>query len=142
MTDSYNQDNINLRDASPITVSTVDAVTAVVVQLDVLTGNGQSLAVKLFGGGSAPVSAGNPGGVNTANYSLTTGDAIFTREAGVGLVTGPGPLVIANATGLPPIITFTFVDDAAAGTTTCQITILSAVAALYNHRLKVSKIRF
>lgn len=139
MTLQYDQDNINLRDASPISVNTPD-ITPVLVTLDVLTGNGQSLAVNLFGGGSAPVSAGNPGGVNANNYSLTTGDAIFTREAGVGALV-PAGIVVLNFTGVPAVLTFLVDDVTTPGSTICQLSIVGP-AFEYAHRLKVSKIRF
>ncbi len=139
MTLQYDQDNINLRDAAPISVSTPDA-TPVLVTLDVLTGNGQSLAVNLFGGGSAPISPPNPGGVNAINYSLTTGDAIFTREAGVGAVI-PAAIVVLNFTGFPATFAFLVDDVTTPGSTICQLSI-TGLAFEYTHRLKVSKIRF
>ena len=138
MTLQYDQGDINLRDASPISIATPDA-TPVIITLDRLTGDGQVLEVDMYGGGAAPISAGNPLGVTATNYGVLTGVAVFSREAGVGAVQ-PGAVAIVSV-GVAPVLAFTFVDDPVAGTTTCQLTI-TGPAFLYNHRLKVSKIRF
>jgi hypothetical protein len=137
MTLQYDQDNINLRDAAPISVTTPDIV-PVLVTLDVLTENGQTLLVSMYGGGSAPISAGNPGGVNTNNYSVATADAVFTREGGVGL--GVGAVAVVNFAGTPPALTFVIDDVTIPGSTICQLSIVGP-AFEYVNRLKISKIR-
>ncbi len=133
MTLQYDQDNINLRDGIPISVLTPD-ITPVLVTLDVLTGDGQSLTVQLYGGGSAP------GALTLNNYNVDIGaGATFIREAGAGLVTA-GPLALIQVGG-PVVLTYVLDDVTTPGSTICQLSIVGP-AFDYAHRLKVSKIRF
>jgi len=131
MTDSYNQDNINLRDGSPVTVQTT-GIAPVLILLDALTGDGQTLTVRLWGGGS------DPAAVSVNNYVVDTGAVVvFTRDGGAGAMsTGPVALIPFGAF---PLLAFAFAD--VAGQTRCQLSI-TAPAGLYNHHLQVSKIRF
>ncbi len=136
MTDSYNQQDINLRDASPITVNTPDA-TPVSFLIDTLTADGQSLAVDLYGGGSDPLLP------TTNNYVVVTGVAIFTREAGAGTVQ-PGAIATIPVGAFPVTLTFTVNDlGPPDNLTQCFLTITPfAASPAYNHQLKISKIRF
>lgn len=137
MTEQYNQSDINLLDASPLSFSTPDD-SPVSILIDTLTGDGQSLVVNLTGGGS------DPSAVNTNDYLLGAGVAggIFTREAGVGFIQ-PGALTLIT-NGLAFAASLTFVDlPAPILATQCFLTITPPGGApLYNHRFKVSKIRF
>lgn len=130
MTAQYDQSNINLRDAAPITVQTPDG-TAVDVVLDVLTADGQSLVVEGYGGGS------DPNDVNTNHYVIIDATAIFTRDGGAGAVL---PWLNTSGLGVAATLTFT-VNDVAAGTQ-CILHIVPGGAIPYNHRIKISKIRF
>lgn len=132
MTAQYEQDNINLRDGDPITVQTT-GVGTVFILLDTLTGDGQTLSVRLWGAGSDPTD------VSTNNYVVNTGAvAVFTRDNGVGaLSTGPIALI---PFGVAPLLAFVF-SDAVPGETQCQLSITSPFG-LYNNHLQVSKIRF
>ena len=123
MTDSYNQDNINLRDASPISVQTTD-VTPLLVSLGALTADGESLTVSIYGGGS------DPADLAATNYNMTA-RVTFIREAGVVSV-GAGDIATAGAGA-----TFSFAVDG----DTCQLEI-TGPATTVNHRLKVSTIGF
>ena len=137
MTEQYSQSDINLLDGSPLVFSTPDD-SPVSVLIDTLTGDGQSLIVNLYGGGS------DPSAVNTNDYLINAGvsGGIFTREAGVGFVQ-PGVLsLITN--GFAFTAALTFVDLPAPDLVTqCFLTITPALGSpLYNHRFKVNKIRF
>jgi hypothetical protein len=136
MTDSYNQGNINLRDADPINVQTPDA-TDVVIILDTLTANGQVLEVDLYGGGAdADITL-----VGTNNYAVLTGVAIFARAGGAGTIQ-PGPISISGA-GVVPTLTFEVNDlPAPDSLTQCILRVSPGGATPYNHRFRVSKIRF
>jgi len=138
MTDSYNQSNINLAEATPLVVATPD-ITPVLVTLGTIV-DGQTLTVDLDGGGSAPISAGNAGGVAAANYSISTGDTTFAREAGAGVVAGAA-IAIVNATGAPPVLTFVLDDVTTPGVTICQLSIVGP-AFVYNHNLRYSAVQF
>jgi hypothetical protein len=133
MAEQYGQGNINLRDGDPISILTPDAA-VVTVLLDLLTDDGQSLAVDLFGGGSTP------GAVTTDYYTVITASAMFVRQAGAGAVE---PVVsISPAGAFPPTLAFIFVDVPGVGTQ-CFLEITPApLSPAYNHRLKISKIRF
>lgn len=137
MTQQYEQGDINLQDASPLAFSTPDD-SPVSRLLDVLTEDGQSLVVNLYGGGS------DPDAVNTNDYLINAGvsGGIFTREAGVGFVQ-PGVINLIT-TGFAFTAALTFVDLPAPDLVTqCFLTITPAVGSpLYNHRFKVNKIRF
>lgn len=137
MTQQYEQPDINLLDASPLVFSTPDD-SPVSVLIDVLTEDGQSLVVNLYGGGS------DPAAVNTNDYLINAGvsGGIFTRESGAGLVQ-PGVIsLITN--GEVFTATLTFIDRPAPDLDTqCFLTITPAPGSpLYNHSFKVSKIRF
>jgi hypothetical protein len=133
MTDSYNQGDINLLDGSPISVQTPDA-TPLIIQLGAIA-DGGSLSVDMIGGGSH----GDPLLVSANNYVVLTGDVIFTRAGGVGVVTPAGGPVVIAPLGLVPVLTFTIVNFPAESA--CQLTIVGP-AAPYNHRLKYSAIQF
>lgn len=135
MTAQYEQNGINTQPYTPLVVTTQDAV-AILVTLGTIT-DGQSLAVNLFGGGSTPVSPANAGGVVANNYSITTADAIFTREAGVGVLAGS--VVILNVTGTSAVVIFELDDSATE--TTCQLEI-TGLAVPYNHNLRYSAVQF
>ena len=132
MTLQYDQSNINLRDAEPVNVQTPDGAVVDVV-LDVLTADGQTLVVDAFGGGS------DPADVNTNNYVVLTGAAVFTRDGATGF-RQPGPFVTSNF-GVVPTLTFEVNDVVGVGTQ-CILRITPGGVTAYNHRLKVSKIRF
>ena len=123
MTDSYNQDNINLRDASPISVQTTD-ITPLLVSLGALTADGDSLTVNIYGGGSAPDD------IVGTSYSMVA-RATFVRDAGV-VVVGAVSISIDGAGA-----TFGFAVDG----DICQLSI-TGPAVTVNHRLKVSTIGF
>ena len=131
MTVQYEQDNINLRDGDPITVQTT-GIDPVLILLDTLTGDGQTLSVRLWGAGS------NPASVSANNYVVDGGAvAVFTRDGGAGaLSTGP---ITTIPFGAFPLLAFVFLD--VAGQTQCQLRI-TAPFGLYNNHLQVSKIRF
>jgi len=133
MTDSYNQGTINLLEGSPISVQTPDA-TPLVIQLGAIADDG-SLAVDLIGGGSALLLT------SANNYVVLTGDVIFTRSAGVGVVTPVGGPVVIAPLGLVPVLAFTVVDNAVTLLTECSLTI-TGPAAVYNHRLKFTATLF
>lgn len=132
MTAQYEQDNINLRDGDPITVQTTGVV-PVIILLDTLTGDGQTLSVRLWGAGS------NPASVSANNYVVDTGAVVvFTRDGGAGAMsTGP---ITTIPFGAAPLLAFAF-SDAVPGQTQCQLSI-TAPFGLYNNHLQVSKIRF
>ncbi len=145
MTLQYDQNNINLRDAAPVNRQTPDA-TPVVVLLDSLTADGQTLVVNLYGGGS------NPADPNTDHYVVALSVAppaapavaVFTRFGGAGAFTGPagGAIgVLGAGFGAAILLVFGFTDVAATGETLCQLTI-TGPAIPFNHQLRVTKIRF
>jgi hypothetical protein len=130
MTDSYNQQNINLGESRPVVVTTPDA-TAVLVTLGVIT-DGQSLNVVMDGGGSAP------GALAANQYTIDIGaSATFVREAGAGAVSA-GPLALIQAGG-PVLLAFALVDTATE--TTCQLSI-TGPAFPYAHNLRFSAVQF
>lgn len=132
MTSQYEQSDINLRDASPISITTPGPA-PVLIQLDVFTADGQSLAVDLYGGGSDPALS------NTNNYVVSTGVALFSREAGVGAVQ-PVAAILA-VVGVGSFIGFLVDDVTIPGSTICLLSITGAPFP-YTHRLKISKVRF
>ena len=137
MTEQYEQPNINLLDAEPLVFSTPDD-SPISVPLGADLRDGDSLVVNLYGGGSDPTA------VNTNDYLINAGvsGGIFTRESGVGFVQ-PGVIsLITN--GFAFTAALTFVDLPAPDLVTqCFLTITPAGGSpLYNHRFKVSKIRF
>ncbi len=135
MTDSYNQENINLRDAAPISVQTPDGA-AVSFLIDTLTADGQVLIVDMYGGGADA----DPTLVTTNTYSVLTGSASFGRAGGAGAVV---PAIALAPAGVVPALTFTVIDVLVpAPATQCFLTITPGGVTPYNHRLKVSKIRF
>jgi len=136
MTDAYNQGAINLLEGSPISVQTPDA-TALILQLGAI-GDGGSLAVDVIGGGSNA----DPLLTNTNNYVILTGDAVFTRSAGVGIVTPAGGPITIFAIGFgPPVLTFTISDNPVTGLSECSLTIVGPPTP-YNHRVKYTAIQF
>jgi hypothetical protein len=134
MTLQYDQNNINLRDAAPVTVTTPDLAPIGVI-LDTLTADGQTLVVDMFGGGSDPADP------TTNNYAVLTGVAVFTRVAGVGAVQ-PG-VVATVPVGAVPILTFIVIDlPAPDNLTQCILLITPGVVNPFSNHLKLSKIRF
>ena len=134
MTLQYDQNNINLRDASPVTVTTPDAAPIGVI-LDTLTEDGQTLVVDMFGGGSDPLDP------TTNNYTVLTGVAVFTRVAGAGAVQ-PGAVVIVPV-GAVPTLTFIVIDlGAPDNLTQCILLITPGAVNPFANHLKISKIRF
>ena len=123
MTDSYNQDNINLRDASPISVQTTD-ITPIRVSLGALTADGETLTVNIYGGGSAPDD------LAATSYTMAV-RGTFVREAGV--VAASAANFAVDGAGA----TFSLEVDG----DTCQLEI-TGPAVTVNHRLKVSTIGF
>ncbi len=137
MTLQYDQPDINLLDGSPLSFSTPDD-SPVSVLIDVLTEDGQSLVVNLYGGGS------DPAAVNTNDYLINAGvsGGIFTRESGVGFVQ-PGVIsLITN--GFAFTAALTFVDLPAPDLVTqCFLTITPPPGVSMDvHRFKLSKTRF
>ncbi len=133
MTLQYDQSNINLRDAAPISVTTPDGA-VVDVLLDTLTADGQMLEVDFFGTGS------DPAALAANNYAVGTMVAIFTREAGAGAVPTVG--ITLFSFGVFPVFTFIANDlPAPDNLTQCILRITPGGLTPYNNRLKVSRIR-
>ena len=135
MTDSYNQGDINLLDGSPISVQTPD-VTPLVIQLGAIDDGGR-LTVTIMGGESDA----DPLLVSTNNYVVLSGDVIFTRAGGAGIVTPAGGAIVIIPFNLVPVLAFTIFDNVATGLSDCQLTI-TGPATPYDHRLKFSAIQF
>ncbi len=136
MTEQYGNDNINLRDADPISVDTPEgSVTRVL--LDTLTADGQSLTANIYGGGSAQDTPG------TNKYVIDgLASATFAREGGVGSFVPALPIGL-EATGAFPTMVFAITDDPIAGTTLCELVITAPLGfGVYNNRFKVSKLRY
>lgn len=131
MTDSYNQDSINLREATPISIQNVD-VTPIVFQLGAI-GNGDTLVVNFWGGGSQA-----DGTLITLNhYLIETFVGIFTRVADVGNV--DSTITLVNAVGAVPALSLTFDDGPVS--TLCRLTI-TGPATPFNNRLQFSAVQF
>lgn len=130
MTLQYDQNNINLQQATPIVVTTPDA-TPVLITLGTISDD-QSLTVAIEGGGS------DPAAVTTNNYVVNTGGvATFTRTGGTGVATG-GPFVLISA-GAVVTLAFAIVDGAT--TSTCQLSI-TGPANPYDHNLRAITVQF
>jgi hypothetical protein len=128
MTSQYEQGDINLRDASPVAVTTLAAAPLDFI-VDSLTGNGQKIFVSVIGAGS---DRADPA---TNNYTLVTLSFQASRNAGV--ITIEAVLNVNIAEGLGA----TVVPIAVGDDVVLRITGNAAVAN-YDHRLKVSKIRY
>lgn len=132
MTKQYNQDDINLRDATPISLTTVADAPASFLLGEI--GDGGMLNMSLFGGGSVPSA---PSTFNWVN--LTPGNGIFTREGGVGQVT-PAVLLL-SIIGVAIVVSLSVVDTPLV--TQCLITVAPPFGfpETMNHRMMVSKIQ-
>lgn len=132
MTEQYAQPGINQLDAEPIAVQTT-SITAITEILGALE-DGQSLTVRIFGGGSAP------GALAANNYVVNSAQVTFVREAGVGSLT-PFSVPVLSQVGGPVALSFVVDDVSVPGQTICRLSI-GGPAFPYDHRLKVSKIQF
>jgi len=132
MTEQYGQSGINPLDAEPIAVQTTD-ITAITQTLGVLE-DGQSLTVRIFGGGSASAAQ------VLNNYVVGEARVTFVREAGVGSLT-PFSVPVLSQVGGPVALSFVVDDVSVPGQTICRLSI-AGPAFDYDHRLKVSKIQF
>ena len=132
MTLQYNQDDINLRDAIPVSLTTIGDAPASSLLGEI--GDGRTLNVTMFGGGSAPSAP------NTFNWvNLTPGNGVFTREAGIGQITPGGPLLL-SIIGVLVVVSYSVIDTPLV--TQCIITVAppALFAETMNHRMKVSRI--
>ena len=125
MTEQYAFDAINMRGIQPINRTTPDA-TPLLVLLDSLTGDGQSLTVFINGGGSDPAAP------DVNNY-VVTAQTTFTRDAGV--VSIGTPSISVTVAGAAVAFAFTFAGDL------CQLSI-TGPAFPYNHRLSTNLTRY
>jgi len=132
MTDSYNQNNINLGESTPLVVTTPD-ITPVLVTLGTIV-DGQTLNIALVGGGSAP------GALAANHYAVNIlKNATFVREAGVSAVAG-GAVALIQAGG-PVVLTFVLDDVTTPGVTICQLSIVGPAFA-YAHNLRYNSVQF
>ncbi len=132
MTDSYNQGDINLRSANPISVQSPAGIVGLVIDLGTIE-DGNTLVVNLWGGGSEA----DPALINANNYAVREAVGVFTRVAGSGAVQ-PGPITLV-VLGIAVGLVFVITDNAT--TTDCQLTII-VPASDYIHRLQYSTIQF
>lgn len=126
MTSQYTQQDINLRDAAPISIATQAAVVTN-VEVFSLTENGSRAFVSVLGGGSDRAAPG----VN--NYTLVVLSFQVSRTAGVLTIEAVLNLNLAEGLGgtVTPVVVGDDVFLAIVG---------DALVANYDHRLKLSKI--
>ncbi len=132
MTAQYDQDDINLRDAIPVSLTTIGDTPASFLLGEI--SDGGTLNVTMFGGGSAPSAP------NTFNWvNLTPANGVFTREAGSGQITPGGPLLL-SVVGVFIVVSYSVLDNPLA--TQCIITVApqAPFAETMNHRMKISRI--
>jgi hypothetical protein len=133
MTLQYNQDDINLRDAIPVSLTTIGDIPATFLLGEI--SDGGTLNATMFGGGSAPSA---PSAFNWVN--LTPANGVFTRQGGTGQITPGGPLLL-SIIGVPIVVSYTFADNPLV--TQCFITVAPPIlfAETMNHRMQISRIR-
>ena len=132
MTLQYNQDDINLRDVTPVSLTTIGDTPATFLLGEI--SDGATLNVTMFGGGSAP---SDPSAFNWVN--LTPANGVFTREAGTGQITPGGPLLL-SVIGVAIVVSYTLIDTPLV--TQCFVTVAppALFAETMNHRMQVSRI--
>ncbi len=129
MTDQYQQEDINLLDGEPSTFTTPNEI-PFAVTIDQLTADGDAVMVQMFGGGLDPAAI-------TANNYTCLFRVMFTRVAGVVTPTSIRANVVPTGTAV-------LIAPVAGNVSAVQflVTVAAAPGVPYNHRWKVSKIRF
>ena len=129
MTDQYLQEDINLLDGEPSVFTTPNEI-PFAVTIDQLTADGDAVMVQMFGGGLDPAAI-------TANNYTCLFRVMFTRTGGIVFPTSTRENIIPTGT---PIT----IDPAEGNVSAVQflVTVAAAPGVPYNHRWKISKIRF